>query len=108
MLDKQIKYGAVISYVSLFINIIIGLVYTPWMINSIGKSNYGLYTLAMSLIGLFVFDFGLSNAVTRFVSKYIAEGQHDRVNKLLGLVYKLYMIIDVVILIAITQVSQVI
>lgn len=101
MLDKQIKYGAVISYVSLFINIIIGLVYTPWMINSIGKSNYGLYTLAMSLIGLFVFDFGLSNAVTRFVSKYIAEGQHDRVNKLLGLVYKLYMIIDVVILIAI-------
>ena len=89
MLNKQIKYGAFISYVSLFVNIIIGLVYTPWMISSIGKSNYGLYTLAMSLISLFVFDFGLSNAITRFVSKYIAENQYDRVNKLLGLIYKL-------------------
>lgn len=101
MLNKQIKYGAFISYVSLFVNIIIGLVYTPWMISSIGKSNYGLYTLAMSLISLFVFDFGLSNAITRFVSKYIAENQYDRVNKLLGLIYKLYLLIDVVILIVI-------
>lgn len=101
MLNKQIKYGAFISYVSLFVNIIIGLVYTPWMISSIGKSNYGLYTLAMSLISLFVFDFGLSNAITRFVSKYIAENQYDRVNKLLGLIYKLYLLIDIVILIVI-------
>jgi len=97
--NRQIKYGALISYVALFINIIIGLVYTPWMIRSIGKADYGLYTLAMSVISLFVFDFGLSSAVTRFVSKYLAEGRLDKANQLIGVTYKLYVTASVVIFI---------
>ena len=96
-MNRQIKYGALISYVALFINIIIGLVYTPWMIRSIGKADYGLYTLAMSVISLFVFDFGLSSAVTRFVSKYLAEGRQDKANQLIGVTYKLYVTASVVI-----------
>lgn len=69
------------------------------MISSIGKENYGLYTLAMSVISLFVFDFGLGSAVSRFVSKYLSEGRQDKVNNLLGLVFKLYLAIDVFILV---------
>ena len=48
--NKQIKLGIIISYLSIGINIISGLVYTPWMISSIGKENYGLYTLAYSVV----------------------------------------------------------
>ena len=95
---NQIKTGAIISYVALFLNIVIGLLYTPWMINTIGKADYGLYTLAMSVISLFVFDFGLGSAITRFVSKYLAEGRQDKVDNLLGLVFKLYLFGDLVIL----------
>ena len=93
-MNSQIKYGAVISYVGIFINIVIGLVYTPWMIRCIGQADYGLYTLAMSVIGIFVFDFGLGQAVTRFAAKYIAEGQQDKVDQLMGVTYKLYLIAD--------------
>lgn len=96
--SQQIKYGAILSYISIFINIAIGLLYTPWMIHSIGKENFGLYTLAMSIIGVFVFDFGLSSAVTRFVAKYNAEGAHAEVNELLGIIYKLYIGVDIIIL----------
>ncbi len=96
-MNKQIKYGALISYAALFINIVIGLVYTPWMIRSIGKADFGLYTLVMSVISLFVFDFGLSNAVTRFVSKYLAEGHQDKANQLIGVTYKLYIVASIVI-----------
>lgn len=99
---NQIKTGAIISYVALFLNIIIGLLYTPWMINAIGKADYGLYTLAMSVISLFVFDFGLGSAITRFVSKYLAESRQDKVDNLLGLVFKLYLIGDFVILIVLS------
>ena len=56
---NQIKLGAIISYISIGINILFGLIYTPWMIHSIGKENFGLYTLAMSVISFFVFDFGV-------------------------------------------------
>lgn len=99
---NQIKTGAIISYISLFVNIITGLVYTPWVINSIGKENYGLYSLAMSVITLFVFDFGLGSAIQRYVSKYLSEGRQDLVDKLLGLVFKIYLIGDIIILTSLT------
>lgn len=97
---NQIKVGALISYLALFLNIATGLLYTPWMINTIGKADYGLFTLAMSVISLFVFDFGLGSAITRFVSKFLAEGRQDKVDSLLGLVFKLYLIGDLLILLS--------
>ena len=68
------------SYFTIAFNMLAGLIYTPWMIKQIGQSNYGLYTLATSLITLFVMDFGMGAAVARFVSKYNAEGKQDKVN----------------------------
>ena len=85
--NKQIKYGAILSYLGIFAYILIGLLYTPWMIDIIGKDDYGLYTLAYSVISLFVFDFGLSAAVQRFIAKYLAEGAQERVNACLSVVY---------------------
>lgn len=103
--SKQLKFGAVMSYFTIAFNMIAGLIYTPWMIEQIGQSNYGLYTLATSLITLFVMDFGMSAAVTRFLSKYRAEGNQEAINNFLGLVYKLYLLIDAVILSALIVVS---
>lgn len=96
--SRQIKLGAILSYLSIAINIIAGLLYTPWMINSIGRENYGLYTLAMSVIGLFLFDFGLSAAVTRFIAKYLSEGKQEKANQCMGLVYRLYIGLDALLL----------
>ncbi len=74
------------------------------MIHSIGRENYGLYTLSTSIIALFVFDFGLSSAVTRFVSKYLAEGNEEKANNCIGLVYRLYFFIDVALLLVLTAI----
>lgn len=97
-MPSQIKTGALLSYISLGVNILIGLIYTPWMIHSIGQDNYGLYTLAMSIIAIFVFDFGLSSAVTRYIAKYLAEGKPEKADNCLGLVYRLYIYIDIILL----------
>ncbi len=91
--NKQIKLGAGLSYFTIFINIVSGLVYTPWMIRVIGNSNYGLYTLAMSLINTFTVDFGLSMAVQKYVSKYLAEKKQLEANRTVGIVFKLYLVI---------------
>ncbi len=95
--SQQIKYGAVLSYLGIIVYILVGLLYTPWMIRVIGKDDYGLYTLAYSIIGLFVFDFGISAAIQRFVAKYLAENNKEKVNHCVSLVYKLYLYIDVAI-----------
>lgn len=102
--SHQLKLGAIISYVAIFINIVAGLLYTPWMINSIGRENFGLYTLAMSVITLFVFDFGLSSSITRFIAKYLAEDNQRKANDCLGLVYRLYIAIDILLFILLVSV----
>lgn len=98
--SNQLKIGAILSYLSIFLNTVAGFVYTPWMINQIGQGDYGLYTLANSLITFFMVDFGLSSAVSRYVSKYRAEGRQDKVDVFLAAVYRLYLIIDAIIFIA--------
>ncbi len=95
---RQIKWGAVISYVSIALNLLAGLLYTPWMIDKIGKADYGLYTLGTSVISIFLVDFGLSAAVNRYVARYRAEGRQQDIDNFLGLIYKLYIVIDVFIL----------
>ena len=101
---NQIRGGAVITYISLIITVIMGVVFTPWMIKSIGKGDYGLYTLAMSVINIFIFDFGLGGAVQRYMSKYLAEGEKEKMKTFLGIVYKLYLLIDVFIVLVLSVV----
>ena len=97
--SKQIKIGAIISYGTIVFHIVAGLIYTPWLLSQIGQSDYGLYTLATSLITMFVMDFGLGAAISRYVSRYRAQNSQQSVDNFLGMIYKLYMLIDAVIFI---------
>lgn len=95
--SQQIKFGAIISYGTIVFHIVAGLIYTPWLLSQIGQSDYGLYTLATSLITMFVMDFGLGAAISRYVSRYRAQNSQASVDNFLGMIYKLYMLIDAVI-----------
>lgn len=97
--NNQFRVGVILSYFSIALNIAAGLLYTPWIIRQIGEADYGLYTLASSLITLFVADLGLGTAISRYLSVYRAEGRQDKINDFLGLIYKLYFFIDFAILI---------
>ena len=95
-MNKKISIGAIISYFTIGINIVSGIFYTPWMIHTIGDSEYAIYTLAMSIITIFMMDFGLSSATSRFVSRYYAVHDEDAANNFLGITLKLYIFIDIV------------
>ncbi len=97
MVQGEIKKGAIISYVAIFLNIAISFLYTPWMIRKIGVSDYGLYSLVYSFISYFILDFGLHQAIQRFIAKYRAEGNEDKVAKMIGITTRVYLIIDAVI-----------
>jgi O-antigen/teichoic acid export membrane protein len=95
----QIKRGAFMSYLSICFNIASGLVYIPWMIGKIGQSEYGLYTLSLTVISLFTIDFGLGEAVSRFLSKYNVENDDNKKKNFLGITFKLFIIIDIFVFI---------
>jgi len=99
MLDanRQIKLGAIMSYVAIAFNILAGLIYTPWIISHIGLTDYGLFTLSVSIIGFFSLDFGLGTAVTRFLSKFKAENNEEKQEVFLGVTFILHAIIGLII-----------
>lgn len=94
---KQIRIGAVISYVALAVNIAATLVYMPWMVSVIGEANYAMYTLANSFVNIFVMDFGLSSSVSKFIAQYRAEGNAQKVNEFMATVSRIYLILDAAI-----------
>ncbi len=96
---SQIKTGAILSYIAIFLNIAISFFYTPWMIRQIGVSDYGLYSLVLSFISYFILDLGLTQTVQRFIAKYRAEGDLEAVQNLIGLTTKIFLLIDILIFI---------
>lgn len=96
-IKKQYLGGAFFSYCTIAFSIISGLVYTPWMIKTIGSAQYALYTLALSIINTFVVDFGLGGAVSKFLSEYYAKGEEKEANEFIGKVLYVFLIIAIFI-----------
>ena len=94
---NQIKIGTILGYVALLISILYGLIITPWIIETIGEGAFGIYTLSNSIISMFLLDFGLSTTTNVFLSKYKANNDLEGEQKFLGVIFKLYFIISIVI-----------
>ena len=72
--SKNRKLGAVLSYVYIIATTLIQLIYTPFLIRSLGQSEYGLYSLINSVIGyLTILDLGFGNAIIVYTAKYRAQ-----------------------------------
>ena len=98
---NQLKAGAVLNYVVIILNKLVGLLYTPYMLRMMGQSEYGLYSLVASVISyLTVLDLGLGNAIVRYTAKFRAEGKITEQYEMFGMFLILYIIIGVVVFIA--------
>lgn len=99
MAINQLKAGALLSYVSIVLNNIIGLVYTPFMLRMMGQVEYGLYSLAASVVAyLTVLDLGFANAIVRYTAKYRVEGKVKEQYEMFGMFFVLYIGISVLVL----------
>ena len=73
---NQRKAGALLSYLYLALTFVVGIFYTPILLGFLGKSEYGVYSVANSVIAfLAILDLGFSQTMIRYVQG--AEG-HDR------------------------------
>lgn len=94
---KEIKIGAILSYIIIILNMLIGVVYTPILTDNLGQSEYGLYSLISTVISyLTILDFGFGNAIIIYTSKYIANKEKEKEQKLHGMFLIIYCIIGVV------------
>lgn len=97
---NQIKVGAILNYVIIALNTLVGLAYTPYMLRCLGKSEYGLYSLVASIIAyLTILDFGFGNAIIRYTAKFRAEGKFQEQWNMFGMFLIVYIIIGGIVLI---------
>lgn len=98
--SKQRRLGAILSYVSIIINTLVQLLYTPFLIKMLGQSEYGLYSLVNSIIGyLTVLDLGFGNAIVVYTSKYRATNNKEAEKKLHGMFKVVFYIIGLIAMI---------
>ena len=98
---NQLKVGAILNYIVIVLNTLVGLLYLPFMLRMMGQSEYGLYSLVASVISyLTILDFGLGNAIVRYTAKFRAENKVEEQYEMFGMFFILYLCIGALSLFA--------
>jgi O-antigen/teichoic acid export membrane protein len=80
MSNKQVKYGAIFSYILIILNATYGLFLTPYIIEQIGEAPYGVYkTISAFTASLMVLDLGLGGTMMRYIAKYRADKEDEKI-----------------------------
>ena len=96
---NQLRAGVVMTYLNIGLGSLIPFLYTPIMLRLLGQSEYGLYSLANSVVGyLSLLSFGLGSTIVRYIAKYRAERNKEQEEKVIGLFIILYSILALLVL----------
>lgn len=95
---SQMLRGAALSYLGIGLAIVSGIFVTPILVGHLGRNEYGLFTLSISVVTLLTFDLGLNSAVARFVANSEARGDRAETLEALSIVRRVYLILDMVLL----------
>lgn len=98
---NEIKIGAVLNYVRLFVKLGIGFFLSPFILESLGRAEFGIYSIAGTIIGwLALCDFGLTASTTKFLCEYQAKGDREGEAHFLGNVAALFSVIGGIVLVS--------
>ena len=93
--------GIVLQYGQMGLSILVSLIYTPAMLSILGQTEYGIYSLASSIISyLNLLSLGFGASYIRFYSRYKQENDTEGIKRLNGLFMIVFVIMGVVALIA--------
>ncbi len=82
---KQIVKNVSSNWFSLGINVVVGLLLSPFIVHRLGDTAFGLWVLIFSITGYYgMFDLGIRSSIVRYVSKFTATGDREELAKLIN------------------------
>jgi O-antigen/teichoic acid export membrane protein len=79
---KQILKNVGSSWSALAMNILVGIFLTPFILHHLGDAAYGIWILIFSVTGYYgLFDLGIRSSIVRYVSKYTATGDNEKLTQ---------------------------
>lgn len=98
--NLQLKWGSILSYAQMGLNVLIGLAVTPVILRLLGQSEYGLYSTVSSTIAMLtILNLGFSAGYIRYYARYKASGEEEKISSLNGLFIILFSIIGLIALV---------
>lgn len=87
---SEIKIGIILSYLTIVVVNIAGLISTPIIVRTLGTQQYGLYLVLGSLVTyIALLDLGMTNTITRFVAKYKAKNDLENEKKFFSVIFRI-------------------
>ena len=82
---QQIVKNVGSSWFSLGINVLTGLLLSPFILHRIGDTAFGIWVLIFSITGYYgLFDLGIRSSIVRYVSKFTATGDREELARLIN------------------------
>lgn len=95
------RMGVIFSYILMAAEIFSAMLFTPFLIRSLGQSEYGVYQLIFSITAyLTLLDLGVGNAIIRYMAKYKANNDMQKQREVLGIAVIFFAVIAFLILMA--------
>lgn len=80
---NQLKMGTILSYMTIAIQNLIAIIYTPVMLRLLGQNEYGLYQLGYSTTSyLGLLSFGFGSSYVKFYFEYKVKNDEEGIRKL--------------------------
>jgi O-antigen/teichoic acid export membrane protein len=96
---NQKKGGTILSFAAIFIKILVTFTYIPFVLDKIGKDNYGLFSIIGAIIAyIAILDFGINDSTLRFFVRYRKEVSEEQKKQILGSVSAIYLILTGLVL----------
>lgn len=93
--------GVILSYLMIVIDIVVGIVFVPFLLQSLGADEYGLYKLLLSTASyLSVLDFGIGGTITQYVIKFKTEEQRQQEENFVAMGLIIYGVLSAIVVIA--------
>ena len=97
---NQRKAGTLLSYLHILVSNTISIIYTPYMLQTMGQSEYGLTGTASSFISyLSILSFGIGGAYIRFNTRCRASGDREGERQLNGMFLTVFSCLALLVLI---------
>ena len=95
-MSQKVK-AAMISYLGILVNIVVALMFTPFLVSSLGKGGYGLLSIVIAFMAyLNMLDFGLNDSLLRYF--VLHRQDREATNGFFGRMLGVYVLIGGLIL----------
>src|SRR6202167_4740372 len=93
--------GIAVNWMAFAISVIVSFFLSPFVVHHLGNAAYGVWVIANSSIAyMALLDLGMRGAVTHFVAKHQARGEHLESSRAVSVALAFRILISVVVVVA--------